>query len=111
MSAIWRAVATWFAHVFHRRHDDWVRPWNDVTMRALYEDVRLPFEVGVTYPETPITVAAPIEPAVAEMAAAEVASEILQPTGTESATASGSVAAAPANEAEGAPAAESRRVA
>ncbi len=107
MSAIWRAVATWFAQVFHRRHDEWVRPWNGVTMRALYEDVRLPFEVGVTYPETPVTVAEPLAPAIAELAAAEVASEIVRPTGTEGMASSASAAASSGE----APAAESRRVA
>lgn len=93
MSAVWRAVATWITRVFHRRHDDWVRPWNGVTMRALYEDVRLPFEVGT----------APAVMATAETAI-PAAARTLAPTGTEDAVAAAETPAAKALS-------ESRRVA
>ena len=96
MSAVWRAVATWITRVFRRRHDDWVRPWNGVTMRALYEDVRLPFEVG-TAPVVTVT-AQPAETAIPASA------RTMAPTGTEDAVASAEPASAEAPS-------ESRRVA
>lgn len=96
MSAGWRAVATWIARIFHRRHDDWVRPWNGITMRALYEDVHLPFEVGAG-----MVIAQPTE------TATPAAARTLAPTGTEDAHATASQPPDKANE----PAADSRRVA
>ncbi|MCA9830713.1 MAG: hypothetical protein R3B97_09455 [Dehalococcoidia bacterium] len=96
MSAGWRAVATWIARVFHRRHDDWVRPWNGITMRALYEDVHLPFEAGAS-----TVIAQRTETAI------PAAARTLAPTGTEDTAATASQPADVANE----PTADSRRVA
>jgi hypothetical protein len=45
MSASWRAVAAWFAGAFRfRRGHHLVQPWNTISLRALTEDLHLPFE-------------------------------------------------------------------
>ena len=80
MSAIWRAVAAWFAGAFLRRGEQWSQPWNSVSARVLSEDLHLPFEAySLTPPEvvTPEPVAEPVfepaPPAPALPPAAEVA--------------------------------------